>query len=105
MDAMFVNENVILPAKIQVKISKGEMGAWIVEVPEFDISTETESLLDIDFLLNDLLYVYFDVPLEDRKRVRYVPVEPKIMIEENKLKAHPLYFQKFLSPDLVRLTR
>lgn len=93
-----------LPERIKVHISKGSSGIFIAELPEYDISTEADSIWEIDDLINDLIWVYFDVPKEFRKEiryVRYVPAEPKKEID---LSAH-LIFQKFISSESNRLFR
>lgn len=102
MKTIVVNKKIILPSKIKVKIFKGESGAWIAELPEFDISTESDSPYYIEELLNDLIYVYFDVPHEDRKSVKYVLLNPIKEIAESK-DVHPFYFQKFISSEKFRL--
>lgn len=91
----------LLPSKIQVKIFKGKSGVFIAELPEYDISTEANSFLEVDDLINDLIYVYFDVPHEYRKAIRYVPKETKRGIDLN---SH-LVFQKFISSEAGRLFR
>lgn len=88
-----------LPSKIQVKIFKGTSGVYIAELPEFDISTEADSPSDIDTLINDLIYVYFDVPADLRKIIRYMPEEPA---KEMNLRSQ-LIFQKFISSDAQRI--
>jgi len=88
-----------LPERIKVHISKGSSGVFIAELPEYDISTEADSMWEIDDLINDLIWVYFDVPKEFRKEIRYVPEEPRKEID---LRAH-LIFQKFISSESNRL--
>ena len=88
-----------LPERIKVHISKGSSGVFIAELPEYDISTEADSMWEIDDLINDLILVYFDVPKEFRKEIRYVPEEPRKEID---LRAH-LIFQKFISSESNRL--
>ncbi|MBI2012294.1 hypothetical protein HYS91_06060 [Candidatus Daviesbacteria bacterium] len=91
----------LLPSKIEVRIFKGKSGVFIAELPEYDVSTEVDSLLEIDDLINDLIYVYFDVPKEYRKAIRYMSEELKKEID---LKSH-LVFQKFISSEAERLFR
>ncbi len=51
-----------LPNSIKVDIKKGESGCYLAYLPEYDIFTESDSLEDIDFQINDLIYAFFDVP-------------------------------------------
>lgn len=90
-----------LPERIKVHISKGSSGVFIAELPEYDISTEADSIWEIDDLINDLIWVYFDVPQEFRKEIRYVPERPRKEID---LSAQ-LIFQKFISSESNRLFR
>lgn len=90
-----------LPEKIKVLLRKGSSGVFIAELPEYDISTEADSIWEIDDLINDLICVYFDVPQEFRKEIRYVQEEPRKEID---LRAH-LIFQKFISSEVNRLFR
>jgi len=103
MKTVFVDNKVMLPERIKVRYFKGKSGVWIVELPEFDISTESDSLLQIDELLNDLIFVYFDVPVEQRKSIRYVRVEPEKNINEKTLEESPSYFEKFISSEAFRI--
>lgn len=90
-----------LPEKIKVLLRKGSSGVFIAELPEYDISTEADSIWEIDDLINDLIWVYFDVPLEFRKEIRYVQEKPKKEID---LRVH-IVFQKFISSESNRLFR
>ena len=88
-----------LPSKIKVNLFKGETGVIIAELPDYDVSTEADSPLEIDYLVNDLIHVYFNIPEEYRKAIRYVPEELK---KEITLRSH-LVFQKFISDDAQRI--
>jgi hypothetical protein len=99
---VFVDNKVMLPERVKVKFFKGKSGAWIAELPEFDISTESDSLLQLEELMNDLLFVYFDVPEELRKSIRYVRVESEKNVNEETIEKNPSYFKKFISPDAYR---
>lgn len=90
-----------LPEKFKVNILKGSSGVFIAELPEYDISTEANEFCELDGLINDLVCVYFDIPEEYRKAIRYVREEPKRKID---LKSH-LIFQKFVSSEANRLFR
>ncbi len=103
MKAVFIDNKVMLPERIKVKFFKGKSGVWIAELPEFDISTESDSLLQIDELLNDLIFVYFDVPIQQRKSIRYVRVEPERNINEKTLEKGLSYFEKFISSEAFRI--
>lgn len=88
-----------LPERIKVNITKGSSGVFIAELPEYDISTEADQICDLDDLINDLIWVYFDVPKEYRSVIRYVPAETKKEID---IRSH-LIFQKFYSSEVGRL--
>lgn len=90
-----------LPERIKVHLTRGASGVFIAELPEYDISTEADQFCDLDFLINDLIWIYFDVPEEYRKAIRYVSEKEKKEID---LKSH-LIFQKFYSSEAGRLFR
>ena len=94
-----MNNGLILPSKIKIRIFKGQSGVIIAELPDYDISTEADSILEVDDLINDLIFVYFDIPENLRKVIRYIPEKPR---QEIDLKSH-LIFQKFISSDAKRI--
>lgn len=97
MDKQYLN----LPTSVNVQITKGKSGHYIAEIPEYDIFTEAEYEWELDGLINDLLFVFFDVPHNLRHTIRYVKEEPAAKID---LGSH-LVFQKFISSEVQRLYR
>ncbi len=82
-----------LPQSVKVKIFQGKSGAYIAELPEYEIFTEADSSFELDFLINDLIYAYFDVPKEIQKFIRYVPKQ-----QEKKTSLEDIFmFQQFIS--------
>lgn len=51
-----------LPKVIKVKIIKTKEGNYIADLPEYDIFTEADNPLKLDYYINDLIYTFFDVP-------------------------------------------
>lgn len=94
-----MEKGILLPSKIKIKIFRGQSGAIIAELPDYDISTEADSIWEVDDLINDLIYVYFDVPENLRKAIRYIPEKPR---QEINLKSQ-LIFQKFISSEAKRI--
>jgi len=90
----------IVPAKVKVKVFRGK-SAWIAEIPEFDLHTEADSPIELEFMVNDLLFTFFDVPPRYRRQIRFVPEKPREAIDISDKKS--LIFQKFLAPDAFRL--
>lgn len=91
-----------LPHQILVKLLPGEKsGVIIAELPEYDVFTEMDSLLELDDLINDLIYTLFEVPKEFQKAVRYEPVKPKREISADLGKQ--LTFLKFISSEANRI--
>lgn len=73
-----------LPPKIKVKIVKGNSGSYVAELPEYDIHTESDSPNGLDYMINDLIYAYFDVPRSLWGKVWYkeVKTEPEIDLQK-----------------------
>lgn len=101
MNKQYLPKKLNLPSSIQVNISRGTSGVWIADIPKYDIFTEVDDPLDIEDMVNDLLFVFFDVPENLRHTIRYVKVNPQ---EKISLASH-LIFQKFISEDAERLYR
>lgn len=101
MDKQYLQKKLNLPSSIQVNISKGTSGVWIADIPEYDIFTEVDNPLDIEDMVNDLLFVFFDVPKEFRQTIRYRPGESKRKIDMET----QMIFQKFISSEIDRLYR
>jgi len=83
-----------LPSKIKVAIFRSTMGVYIAELPDYDLHTEADSIQELAFNVNDLIYAYFDVDKEYQKGIWYRPVDGTNQISSQK--SVPLVFQKFL---------
>lgn len=84
-----------LPPQIKVKIFQGKSGVWIAELPEYDIFTEADSPLELDFQINDLIYAHFDIPKKSQKFIRYVPKKSARKPDVKNL----LMFKQFIAPE------
>lgn len=92
---MQITNKLNLPITIKVKISKGKSGSFLAELPEYAIHTESDSLSGLDFMINDLVYAYFDVPKKYWGRISYRKKElkPKPQVDIKKL----LLYQQFIA--------
>lgn len=86
----------LLPNKIKVKIIKGKSGCFIAEIPQYDISTEADSIPELQFNINDLLYAYFEIPKELQGKVWYQS-EVK---EKKELSKFSIPFNILVAPEL-----
>ncbi len=64
-----------LPEKIKVVLIKGSGQTFIAELPDYDIFTEADSIDQLLFSINDLLYEYFDIPKAMQETFMYKPKE------------------------------
>lgn len=86
-----------LPKVIKVKIIKTKEGIFIAELPQYDIFTEGESLFELDYLINDLIYTFFDVPKKYHGKIVYRRViKRKKDLEELNI---PIAFKVFCTPE------
>ena len=46
---------------------------YFAELPEYGVFTEADSELQLDNMINDLIYELFDIPKNIQNKVRYVP--------------------------------
>jgi len=66
-----------LPENVKIRILHTETGKYVAELIDYNVFTEADSLCELDFLINDLICVYFDVPKKMRKNIKYVLPEFK----------------------------
>ena len=62
-----------LPPRIKVRVIEGGEGKFVAELPEYNIHTEADSRSGLDFMINDLIYAYFDVPKKYWSKLWYRP--------------------------------
>lgn len=74
-----------LPEEIEVKITKTENGNYIAELVEYDVFTQANHFEDLRFLVNDLIYTYFDVPKKIQKDIWYQPKKESPLTQVEKL--------------------
>lgn len=91
-----------LPTLIKVKIIKTKEGSYIAELPEYDIFTEADSPLELDFNINDLIYTFFDIPKKYHGKIVYRKVvkEKKDLFKINV----PVAFNIFCTPEFYNRT-
>jgi len=94
-------QSLLVPEKVRVMIFQGESGAYIAEFPDLDVHTEASSPAELEFMINDLLYAYFEVPKYLRMLVRYAPEKPKDSLYMSTKK--DILFRKFISSEAQRV--
>jgi hypothetical protein len=90
-----------LPNKILVSIHQGKSGAWIADLPKYDIFKEADSQIELDYFINDLIFSYFEVPDMVRKMIKYTPY-PEEVEQESRGKEpswEDIAFLKYISPN------
>jgi len=80
-----------LPTKIKVKIVRGSSGSYVAELPEYDIHTESDSESGLDYMINDLIYAYFDVPRSLWGKVWYKEIKTDSKVDLQKLLLYRQY--------------
>lgn len=88
-----------LPEDIKIRILRGETGKYIAELVDYDVFTEADSLCELDYLINDLIYTYFDVPKKMRKNIKYIlpEFEPNLLTSSNNY----ISYQKYLLGKMI----
>jgi hypothetical protein len=87
-----------LPPIIKAKILKTKEGTFIAELPKYDIFTEADNLLELDYNINDLIYTFFDVPKKYRGKIIYCRREKQKKVFKNI--NIPVAFQVYCTPEL-----
>jgi hypothetical protein len=62
-----------LPNQIAVSIQKGESEALVAVLEKYDAVTEGNSLTELFFNVNDLIYTIFDVPKKLQEDIQFIP--------------------------------
>jgi len=65
------NKIISLPNIIKVTIAKTKLGKYVVRLPEYEVFTESDSLEELDFFINDLIFTLFDVPKTLQLKIIY----------------------------------
>ena len=87
-----------LPEVIRVKINKLPKGRVFVELTDLGVFTEADNENELDFMINDLIYSYFDVPKEFQKQFHYKPAEDKDFEKAKKILMYSTanFYRKFM---------
>ena len=59
-----------LPETIRVSVAK-DNGVYVISLPDLDSITQADSREEIDYMINDFIYCYFDVPTKYQSKIRY----------------------------------
>ena len=70
---MTKNKKISLPAQVAVQIQKGESGALIAMLDQYDAVTEATDLNELFFNVNDLIYTIFDIPKKYQDDIQFLP--------------------------------
>lgn len=65
-----------IPSKIKVRIEK-QGSVWTAYLPEHNAFTEFDSLFDLPYYVNDLIYSIFDIPKKEQKDIYFAPIQRK----------------------------
>lgn len=85
-----------LPEKIKVKVKKCSHDKYLIELPEYDLHSQADRQENIEELVNDLIYCYFDVPENLQNKLYYRPIKKELNWKE----IAP--FVMFSTPDVFR---
>ena len=92
-----MKHKICLPSQIKVRVTQEKSGNYFAELSEYDVFTEANTLAELIFNINDLIYTYFDIPKKDRGKVWYAP--PLKQRKEEKFPISPIHFKVLTEPD------
>lgn len=92
-----------LPAIIKVKVAETPSGKYIADLPEYDVFTEVDTLGELEFYVNDLIYAFFDVPKKFQGKIWYQPIK-RTKRDLLKIDA-PLAYKAFLTQEVFNKYR
>ncbi len=64
-----------LPKQIRVHIQKGESGALVASLDQYEAVTEGDNLTELFFNVNDLIYTIFEVPKKYQDNIQFIPTK------------------------------
>lgn len=84
-----------VPPRITVKVDVDKNGVYGATLPEYDVFTEANDPLELEENINDLIFSFFDIPKELRKKIRFIR-QPKL---KNQYKpSDSVIFESFVRP-------
>ncbi len=93
-------ENItMVPRQITVKVIRDVSGVYIAELPDYNAHTEAETIHELYFQVNDLIYGIFDIASEHRKDIKYAPESDS---KPSKSLSSNVFFKKYITPDAAR---
>ena len=66
------NQKNKLPENIEVRVSESD-GCFFAELPDYHCFTEANSLQELIFMVNDLIYEIFRIPKKIQNQIKYLP--------------------------------
>lgn len=78
-----------LPKQIAVSVQKGESGALVAVLEKYDAVTEGDSLTELFFNVNDLIYTMFDVPKKLQEGIQFIPSKEAQLAMVEIAQSHP----------------
>lgn len=67
----------MLPRRVQVRVKNTTEGGFVAELPEYGIFTQASTVPELVYMVNDAIFTYFDVSVEDRKHLPYFVTPPQ----------------------------
>jgi len=93
-----LKKRVVLPRSVQVRIKHNvKTGACFAYLSEYDIFTEADSWMELQFNINDLIYTYFEIPKSLQKKVYYMPKQDQKQVKTN-VDTTSVMFGQFVTP-------
>ena len=68
----------MLPRRVQVRVKNTTEGGFVAELPEYGIFTQASTVPELVYMVNDAIFTYFDVSVEDRKHLPYFVPHPNL---------------------------
>lgn len=86
-----------LPKEINIKITRTEEGNYFAELLDYNAFTQAKSFEELPYLVNDLIYTYFDVPKKLQEYIWYHPKreDPLTRVENVSLPYQILFSEEY----------
>lgn len=86
-----------LPEIIKVQVARTKEGNYIAELVDYDVFTQAKSFEELQFMVNDLIYEYFDLPKNIQNHVWYKPKQEKPITRTEELLPYQILASKQVS--------
>jgi hypothetical protein len=89
-----------LPNVIKVRVFRTKESNYVAELVDYDVFTQAKTSEELQFMVNDLIYEYFDLPKNIQNHVWYKPKQEKPITRTEEYLPYQILASKQFRPHL-----